>query len=251
MNLLIGSTGFVGSHLRNQYSFEYQVHRPNVSSIRNGDFNLVVCAGLPAEKWKVEKEPESDWQNLKELAGVISTITAKQAVLISSIDIFQNASNPTELTFPDIGGEHAYGNHRAWFEMFFRTKFPNGLIVRLPGLFATDVRKNFVHDLLNDKQDQYSKINGQSQFQYFDITQTWSLIAKSIQQGLTLLNVATEPVFAYEIAKIFDVELKSDSKLVRYTMQSIYSELFGGHDGYLRTSSEVLNGIKNIALSKP
>ena len=81
MNLLIGSTGFVGSHLRNQYSFEYQVHRPNVSSIRNGDFNLVVCAGLPAEKWRVEKEPESDWQNLKELAGVISTITAKQAVL--------------------------------------------------------------------------------------------------------------------------------------------------------------------------
>jgi hypothetical protein len=222
-----------------------------MSSIRDGEFEFMVCAGLPAEKWKVQADPKSDWENLNSLAQLVSTISVKTAVLISTIDVYQNQIEPHENTFPDLNGTGHYGSHRAWFEMFFRAKFPNGLVVRLPGLYSSDVRKNFVHDLLHEKHDQYSNINGQSRFQYFDVTQTGPLIVESLMLNISTLNVATEPVLASDIADIFGVELKSETNPVNYSMKSIHAEKFGGQNGYLRSSKDVLEGIRSLLPFKP
>lgn len=246
VDVLIGSTGFVGSTLLNDHQFNMLVHRPNASIIEGAQCGLLVCAGLPAEKWRVNADPNEDWENMTKLAGLISTTSASRAVLISTIDVFQSALNPDEDTFVGINEAGKYGCHRAWFEMFFRAKFPTGLIVRLPGLFSPDLRKNLIYDLMHKRFDQLQNVNPKSEFQYFDVTQTWSVIEKCIESDIRILNVATEPIRAEEIAQLFNVELHGNSSPIYYDFRTKHDRLFGGKSGYLRNSTEILSAIEKL-----
>lgn len=205
--------------------------------------DLLVCAGLPAEKWRANMDPMADWANMSQLAQILGSVRAERSILISTVDVFQPAIGVDETSTPDLAGEGAYGSHRAWFEFFFRAQFRNALILRLPGLFAADVRKNLVHDLLHSKKDQLSNVNPQSTYQFFDVTKTWELITCASDLGLMLLNVSSEPVSAQEVADLFDERLTGSSPEVHYDMRSTHSAALGGAHGYLFERSSVLGGI--------
>lgn len=242
----MGSTGFVGGHLAREHNFEYSVHRSDIASIVGLTTDLLVCAGLPAEKWRANQDPAADWTNMVELAQVLSSIRAEKAVLISTVDVYQPASGVDERTAPQFNGVHAYGTHRAWFESFFQARFPNALVLRLPALFAADVRKNLVHDLLNRRADQWAAVHPASTFQWFDVTNAWSTIKRAIDEGISLLNVTSEPIAAQDVADLFGVILETKSKPKIYDVRSIYAETFGGENGYLVNASEVLAGIRAL-----
>lgn len=243
MGILIGSTGFVGGHLASHYSFDEQVHRSDVERITGATTDLVVCAGLPAEKWRANKDPESDWVNMSRLAQILTTIHADRAVLISTIDVYQPAVGVDESHPANFDGKGAYGAHRAWFEAFFRAQFTESLIIRLPALFAADVRKNLVHDLLHGQSDHWAQVNPESTFQFFDAQQTWRVIEQAWARGLCLLNVTSEPVSAQEIADVFGVTLRASTPATSYDMRSRYAKDFGGSEGYLYHRESTLNGI--------
>jgi nucleoside-diphosphate-sugar epimerase len=246
MGILIGSTGFVGSHLAAGYNFEYLVHRSDCHTIQGRSTNLLVCAGLPAQKWKANQDPTSDWLNMVQLAQVISTVCADRAVLISTIDVYQPALMVDEMSRPILDGPSAYGSHRAWFEVFFRSHFPNALVLRLPGLFAPDVRKNLIYDLLKCRTDQLTRVNPESTFQFFDVRKIWDVIMQSWSHGISLLNVSSQPVRAQNIATLFGVELHSRTEVVSYDMRSLHATHFGGSAGYLFSSEEILAGISQL-----
>ena len=243
MGILIGSTGFVGGHLARSHRFEVQVHRPNLTEIAGLETDLVVCAGLPAEKWRANKEPAADWANMAELAQVLATVKAQRAVLISTIDVYQPAVGVDETSPAQYNGEGAYGAHRAWFEAFFQSHFGGSLVVRLPGLFAADLRKNLIHDLLHGRSDQWVGVNPASRFQFFDTAKAWDVVGWGLQAGISLLNVTSEPVTAQDVADLFSVTLASDNPAARYDMRSIHADAFGGADGYLFSRQSVLAGI--------
>lgn len=46
---LIGSTGFVGTTLRSQTSFDEYYHSTDINNIDEKSFDLVVCAAAPAK----------------------------------------------------------------------------------------------------------------------------------------------------------------------------------------------------------
>ena len=140
MSALIGSTGFVGGHLQKDFHFTHMYNRSNISEIQGLDTDLLICAGLPAEKWKANNDPESDWSNMVSLAQKISSVKADKAILISTIDVYQPALEVTEEDRPNYDGEGAYGRNRAWFESFFDSQFSNNIILRLPGLFANNLK---------------------------------------------------------------------------------------------------------------
>ena len=246
MAILVGSTGFVGGHLSQFFDFEYKVNRENLKSISGIETDLIVCAGLPAQKWSANLHPHEDWSNMSSLAQVLSTVTSKRAVLVSTIDVYQPAICVDETSFPNFLGEERYGVHRAWFESFFKSQFPNALVLRLPALFAHDVRKNLIHDLLHGKEDQWSKVNPKSTFQWFDVSQTWEIIERAWEFNVSLLNVSSEPITSQEIASLFGKRLKSDSKSIEYNMKSIHAEKFGGHGGYIYDKTSVLEKIANL-----
>lgn len=243
MSLLIGNTGFVGCHLKRSHSFDVQVHRPNVRTVVGLNTDLLVCAGLPAEKWRANQDAVADWANMAELAEVLSTVQADRAVLLSTIDVYQPAVEVDENDPAQLNGHSAYGTHRAWFEAFFRSRFPRSLILRLPGLFAPDVRKNLIHDLLHGKTDQWARVNRDSTFQFFDVTRTWALTMAAWDSGIHLLNVTSEPVTAQAVADLFGVQLSAEGNAAEYDMRSVHAATFGGQNGYLYSSEAVLAGI--------
>lgn len=241
--VLVGSTGFVGGHLARTPEFEQQVHRSDIASIAGLKTDLLVCAGLPAEKWRANQAPDADWANMAALAQVLATVRAERAVLISTIDVYQPALHVDETSTPQFDGAGAYGAHRAWFEAFFRARFPDALVLRLPALFAPDVRKNLVHDLLHGKADQWAGVNPASTFQWFDATRTWAIIERAWGEGISLLNVTSEPVAAQAVADLFGARLTAQSTPAAYDMRSIHAETLGGRNGYLFTARSVLDGI--------
>ena len=246
MSALIGSTGFVGGHLQKDFNFTHKYSRANISEINGLHTDLLICAGLPAEKWKANSDPAADWSNMVSLAQMISSVSARKAVLISTIDVYQPAINVTEEDKPNYDGEGAYGRNRAWFEAFFVSQFSDTTIIRLPGLFASNLRKNFIYDLLNNLYDQVSNVHQESKFQYYDINRIWHLIDVCLENRISLLNVATEPVTAQEIASIFGVTLKTSPSKIEYRMKSKHSGLFDGKDGFLEGKAKVLEGISKL-----
>ena len=249
MSALIGSTGFVGGHLQKGFEFTHKYNRSNISAIQGLNTDLLICAGLPAEKWKANNDPESDWSNMANLADNLSSVTAQKAILISTIDVYQPAIDVTEDDRPSFNGESAYGRNRAWFETFFASQFSNTIVIRLPGLFSSNLKKNFIYDLINNRFDQVSKVHQESKFQFFDIQFIWKIIDKCEENNISLLNVATEPVTAQEIASIFHVKLTGTQGKIEYRMKSRYSEIFNGTDKYLQSKVEVLKAISNLRFS--
>ena len=246
MSALIGSTGFVGGHLQRGFDFTHMYNRSNISEIQGLETDLLICAGLPAEKWKANSDPQSDWLNMANLAQKISSVKANKAILISTIDVYQPAMEVTEEDRPNYDGEGAYGRNRAWFESFFVSQFSNSLILRLPGLFGSNLKKNFIFDLVNERTDQFLSVHSESKFQFYNIHGIWHLIEKCNDEEIPLLNVATEPITAQEIANIFDVSLSCSGKKVEYLMKSKYFKVFNGKDGFLQDKAEVIKGISNL-----
>lgn len=246
MSALIGSTGFVGGHLQKKFKFTHKYNRSNISDIQGLNTDLLICAGLPAEKWLANNDPASDWSNMANLAQALTSVKAKRAILISTIDVYQPAHSVTEKDAPNFNGSAAYGRNRSWFETVFSHVFEDSLIIRLPGLYAENLKKNFVYDLLNNRTEQIYRVNPESQFQYYDVTTIWELIKKCDQNDISLINVATEPVYAHEIADIFNVNLNQETQKVTYDVKSEHAKFFNGAEGYLQSKEMVLNGISDL-----
>jgi hypothetical protein len=246
MSAIIGSTGFVGGHLQKGFEFTHRYNRANISEIQGLNTGLLICAGLPAEKWKANNDPDLDWSNMANLAQLVSTVSAELAILISTIDVYQPAVDVTEESQTDLIGKEAYGRNRAWFELFFKATFSNHLIIRLPGLFAENLKKNFVFDLMNAKYDQIEKVSPKSSFQFFDITKINDIIKVCKENKLSELNVATEPVFAEDVAALFNVALRSNPNAINYRMKTKNDIVFGGQNGFIESKEEVLKGISKL-----
>ena len=66
-NALIGYSGFVGSTLLKQGSFDTLYRSSNIGEIEGKTFDTLVCAGAPAQKWIANREPEADLQKIEGL----------------------------------------------------------------------------------------------------------------------------------------------------------------------------------------
>lgn len=245
--VLIGSTGFVGRTLHEQLTFDLEVHRPNVTSLCGAEIDLLVCAGLPAAKWLANREPLDDFTNMAALAAVLDTLTVDRFVLISTIDVYPACAGVSECDVPPLDNPQGYGRNRAWFERFIHSRFPRSLTLRLPALYGMHLRKNLVFDLLEHRHEQISGVHADSTFQFWDVAQTWSLVERALDEEIPVVNVATEPTTAQEVADVFDVRLGTAGTPVHYDMHTRHGLALAGREGpYLRTSAETLLGISAL-----
>lgn len=244
---LIGYTGFVGSTLLAQTTFNDCYNSKNIQDIKDKEYDLLVCAGAPAVKWKANQQPEEDWGNLQGLISNLDTVKVKKFILISTVDVYQTPIDVTEESLINTDTMEAYGKHRYLLEQFVRDKFSNHIIIRLPGLFGEGLKKNFIFDLIhNNCLDLTHK---ESVFQFYDMSRLWSDIEISMDHQISTINFATEPVSAegvsmYCMNKEFgNVTEKSP---VNYDMKSLHASIFGQTGPYLISHSDVLNQIKHF-----
>ncbi len=131
---LIGHSGFVGTTLKRQIKFDEFYRSTDIEKIRGRTFDLVVCAGAPAQKWIANQQPEADNVNIQSLQSHLRHVQSKRFILISTVDVFANPICVNENT-PIVENDlHPYGLHRRRLEKFVEENFSDHLIIRLPGL---------------------------------------------------------------------------------------------------------------------
>ena len=148
-NALIGYTGFVGGNLKLQYDFTEMYNSKNIQDMIGKSFDLCICAGVKAQKWPANQNPEKDWADIQSLIDVLEKTEIKKFVLISTVDVYSQTEGADENSEIDINKLQPYGLNRYRLEEWVREHFEEHLILRLPGLVGQNIKKNFIHDILH------------------------------------------------------------------------------------------------------
>ncbi len=117
--------------------------------MKGRSFDRVVCCGVRAEKWLANLRPEQDIERIKILEGVLDEVTAGEFIHISTVDVYDKKTAVDEDHNINAADCDHYGRNRLVFEGYVSNRFSNSYIVRLPGLFGTGLKKNFLYDILN------------------------------------------------------------------------------------------------------
>ncbi|HTU91092.1 MAG TPA: NAD-dependent epimerase/dehydratase family protein [Gemmataceae bacterium] len=235
---LIGYTGFVGGNLLREHPFTGRYNSANIESIAGGQFDLVVCAGAPAAKWKANQDTGADRACLGRLMAALERVKTQRFVHISTVDVYGQPIGVDEDCPP--AGATVYGRHRLELEQFVRDRF-HALVVRLPALFGAGLKKNAIYDLLNNNQ--VEKIDSRSVFQFYNVQRLWRDIRIAAGARLSLIHLATEPVAMSEVAcRAFGKEWVNHLAGIppSYDMRTRHASLFGGSGGYICNKMRVL-----------
>ena len=148
MNILVGYTGFVGSNIYEKGQFDAVFNSRNIEEAYGTCPDLLIYAGLRAEKYLANHAPDKDMELIVQAEEIISKIAPRKLVLISTIDVFKTPKNVDENTIIDTEDLHAYGYNRYQLECWVRENYADALIIRLPGLFGKNIKKNFIYDFI-------------------------------------------------------------------------------------------------------
>lgn len=251
-NALIGFSGFVGSTLLKQAHFDALYRSTNVREIEGREFDAVVCAGAPAQKWIANRDPEDDRRKIDKLIGHLRTIKSNTFILISTVDVFREPVGVDEDAPVEEAGLHAYGLHRRLLEKFVQDHFSSHLVVRLPGLVGPGLRKNVIFDFLN--ANNLHTIESRGVFQFYPMVNLWHDIQATLQKGLQLVHLTAEPVSVADVAlqgfgRPFTQTLSHEP--ARYDMQTRHAEVFGSQGRYQYSVRETIQAIRAYAQSEP
>lgn len=248
-NAIIGYTGFVGSNINSQARFDDLYNSKNIQDIAGKQYDLVLCAGAPAEKWKINQDPESDTDNLNNLKKALLSAKISKLVLISTVDVYKKPNGANEETKVEVDGLHPYGLHRFQLEEFANNNF-DSTIIRLPGLFGEGIKKNVIYDFLTSNSPFIEKANSDSEYQYYNLGNIWIDVQKAISHKLPIVNFATEPVSTHEVAKeAFGIDFDNHPKsnpAVRYDFRTKYDDIYNGSHGYIYSKDEILKDLKDF-----
>jgi nucleoside-diphosphate-sugar epimerase len=249
---LIGHSGFVGGTLLRQRGFDALYRSSNIDSITGGGFDLVVCAGAPAQKWIANREPASDRASIEGLIARLSTIRCSTFVLISTVDVFKNAVMVDESSEVNEVGLHAYGTNRRLLEKFVERRFERHLVVRLPGLVGPGLRKNVIYDFLNDNN--LHAIEARAVFQFYPMVNLWHDVQLALTAGLDMVHLTAEPISVAELSqggfgRQFENTLNATP--AKYDFRSRHAALFGVEAPYQYSKRETLLAVRAFAQSEP
>ena len=252
-NALIGFSGFVGSTLLKQAQFSDLYRSTNIHQIESREFDVVACAGAPAQKWIANRNPEEDRARIVSLIDRLRTIKCRTFILISTVDVFKDPVGVDESTRVEESGLHAYGLHRRLLEKFVEQNFSRFLIVRLPGLVGPGLRKNVIFDFLN--HNNLHAIESRGIFQFYPMVNLWSDIQVALEAGLSLVHLTAEPVSVSDVAlqgfgRSFTQKLAGQPAC--YDMRTLHAQIFGSPVGqYQYSARESIQAIRAYVQSAP
>jgi len=242
---LIGYTGFVGSSLDQPARFQERYNSQNYRDMRGKTFDLLVCAGVRAEKWRANQNPMEDERHISELTDILATVEAQEFVLISTIDVYPNPdSGEDERAEIDPIELHPYGRNRLALERWVQQRYSCTRIVRLPALFGTGLKKNALFDLLQDKQ--LDGINPACRFQWYPLDRLFADIEAARACDLSVVNLFTEPLPMQRIIDSYFPNVQvgpAQSPAPVYCMRTRHAEQFGGRDGYVMDAESCFEAI--------
>jgi hypothetical protein len=247
MNALIGFSGFVGSHLIDRIGDADYYNSKNIETIKGKAYDTVYCAGLYAEKWRINKNPEADLESICSLQKLLSTVSCRQFILISTIDVLDPSIPQSET--PDEGGPvlystHSYGRNRRQMEEWVLMNFPNTYILRLPALFGHGLKKNALYDLIHSNN--IDALRSHWQFQWYDVNWLIEDIERIQNGSHSIVNCVTPTISLDQITSMFFPNIRLSDKqdiCVRYAFSSDsyihrkQSDVIAAMSRYIKSSS--------------
>lgn len=176
MIALVGYTGFVGSNIYKNSNGEIEkvYNSKNIEEAYGLCPDLLIYAGVRAEKYLANKSPEKDMEVILEAQNNISKINPKKLVLISTVDVYSNPIEVNENTSINERNLHAYGLNRYKLEQWVSQNYIDALIIRLPALFGINLKKNFLYDYISYipfmlTKEKMMQLNQQNLFKYYTL----------------------------------------------------------------------------------
>ncbi|WP_428374870.1 hypothetical protein [Lichenicoccus sp.] len=245
---LIGHTGFVGSNLLRQRRFAATFNSSSIGGIAGARFDAVVCAGASGVKWWANQNPGQDRARIAALMRHLDTVEAGHFTLISTVDVYDSPVMVDEDDDPTPARLHAYGRNRLMLETYVAQRFDRSLVVRLPGLFGTGLKKNVIHDLMQGER--LAAINPASTFQWYPLDRLAADLARARRLGLARLNLATAPLAMATLCEcVFQgAAIGADAAAaIAYDMRTRHDAAFGGADGVIMDAAAVLDALAQFA----
>lgn len=149
MEYLVGCTGFVGSNLIRSHHFDGMFHSTNIQEAYGQNPDLLVYAGVKAEMYLANQNPQADFQLIEKAIENISKIRPKKIILISTVAVYQNINGVNEFNKIDSESLLPYGKNRLYLENWVEQSSIPYLIVRLPALYGNNLKKNFLYDYIH------------------------------------------------------------------------------------------------------
>lgn len=146
---LVGYTGFVGQNLALSHPYDGLFNSQNITDAFGACPDLLVYAGVTGTKYLANHEPEKDLEAKRTALDNIRRINPKRLVLISSVDVYRDPVNVDEAVVSPTEHMQPYGYTRFLLEQWVREAYPDALLIRLPGIYGTGLKKNFVYDLIH------------------------------------------------------------------------------------------------------
>jgi len=239
---LIGHTGFVGRNLARQRAWDACFDREDIDAIRGREFELLVCAGLPSNRWLANGNPGGDRSNMLSLAGALAEVRAERFVLVSTIDVYPVPVRVDESTPFDTPHSRAYGEHRLEFERIVAGRFSTCHVVRLPEAFGPDMRRNVLDDLIRRRD--LDAVNPRGQQQWYPIDRLADDLDRVIGLGLPLVNLCSAPVETARLHREFFDDLKIGGLPgagLRQDVRTLHGRSLGGDADYLMSVDQVVD----------
>lgn len=146
---IVGYTGFVGSNICATTKFDAYYNSKNIEEAFGTCPELLVYSGVRAEMFLANKYPEKDMEVIQNAIDNIKKINPKRVVLISTIAVYNQTFGVDEDTIINKDESTAYGRNRRILEEWVEQNFEDYLIVRLPGIYGINLKKNFLYDMIN------------------------------------------------------------------------------------------------------
>lgn len=248
---ILGSTGFVGSTIAGQVEFTEHYHSKNIDTL-GGSYDRIVCAAAPGKKWVANQHPDEDWSAISALLEALGRVSARQFILISTVDVFDHPVMVDELTTPNPDILSPYGGHRLQLENEVRGLFSETLVVRLPGLVGPGLRKNIIYDLHNSNN--LESVDSRSVFQFYPMKNLWPDISVGLEHRLKLLHLTSEPTSVAEISREcfgrpFQNELGASP--ADYDFRSVHSSIYGARGDYQYAAKDVFQAVRKYHETEP
>lgn len=149
MEILAGYTGFVGGNIAANHKFDMLCNSKNISEAFGMNPSLLIYAGVPAEMFTANDNPNADKVVTENAILNIRKINPKRLVLLSTIVVLDNPVGADESVEINPARLTAYGLNRLNLEKNVRDTVLHCHVIRLPALFGNGIKKNFIYDMIN------------------------------------------------------------------------------------------------------
>lgn len=248
-NAIIGYTGFIGSHIQDHLDGSFdRYNSKNIHEIHGKSYDIVYLAGLPATKWMINKDPETDIKNMQSLQFHLLQANISRVILISTIDVYDSKKQLQDEQITKVS-EDSYGKHRyimeEWIRINYSTNDKKYHIIRLPALFGVGLKKNIIYDLIHNNG--IANINPYTFYQWYNVADLMSDMKYVITHDIDTLNLFSEPILTLELVKeCFPEHNISNNNCPSTTVYNYKTRYSPSMNGYAYNNKEIIfNCVKN------